>query len=80
MLNCMNEANSFVQDVYLDLPPPEESGWLKNTGGTHIFDWDCPAHQLQAEVQETIDFLTKGCSCTKGSKNKQTVWVQEERQ
>ena len=61
--------NSPMCDVYSDLPPTEENGWLKSPDGAYAFDWDCPEHQSQ--VQETIDFLIKGCACKKGCTNKQ---------
>lgn len=58
------------RDVYISLPPPEKSGWLKNnTAGSFEIDWDCS--EFQSEVQDTINFLTKGCSCKKGCKTKQ---------
>ena len=59
--------NSHKDDVYRGLAPPEENGWIcHEENGTAIWaiDWDCP--QLQSKVQETINFLTKGCSCKKG--------------
>lgn len=42
-------------DVYANLPNPEDS--------------DSSEHQT--EVQQTINFLTKGCTCKKCCKNKQ---------
>ena len=60
-------TNSPEQDVFSGLPPPEESGWLSHTDGATTswsIDWDCP--RLQTKVQDTINFLTKGCACQKG--------------
>ena len=54
--------------MYLQLPSPEDNGWKQDNGG-YCMDWDCP--NLQKEVQETINFLVKGCSCKKGCKTKQ---------
>ncbi len=34
-----------------------------------MFDWD--SQEIQEQVQDTIGFLTKGCSCKKGCKTKQ---------
>jgi hypothetical protein len=31
--------------------------------GTFDYDWECP--EVKGTVQDTIDFLTKGCSCKK---------------
>ena len=59
--------NSPEQDVFHGLTPPEQSGWLMHEHNNTIswsIDWDCP--QVQSKVQETINFLTKGCSCKKG--------------
>ena len=58
--------NSHEDDVYRGLALPEENGWIcHEENGTAVWaiDWDCP--QLQSNVQETINFLTKGCSCKK---------------
>ncbi len=57
-------ANSSEVDLYESLPSPETSGWKTNKRGIYEFDWECPT--VQNNVQETIDFLTKGCSCKKG--------------
>jgi len=48
------------QDPFALLPPPEQSGW-KIQNSEYSVDWECP--QLQKQIQETIDFLMKGCSC-----------------
>ncbi len=57
-------SNSAEDNIQLSLPPPEECGWKKTTDDTYIVDWECPA--VQQQVQDTINFLTKGCSCKKG--------------
>ena len=54
--------------MYAQLPFPEDNGWKRDDSG-YSMDWDCP--DLQKEVQETINFLVKGCSCKKGCKTKQ---------
>ena len=56
------------RDVYGALPPPDEWGWKKGSTGNYEFDWD--SSNFQTTVQETIDFLMKGCSCKKGCKIK----------
>ena len=59
---------STKQNPFCDLPPPEVCGWLKDDDGTCTFDWECP--EVLSHVKETIDFLTKGCSCKKGCQTK----------
>ena len=56
-------------DIYSALPPPEASGWKKGSTGSYEIDWDCS--DFQTNVQETINYLTKGCTCKKGCKTKQ---------
>ena len=48
--------------MYTSLPIPEESGWNKSHDG-YTFDWEAP--EIQSRVQESVDFLMKGCSCKK---------------
>ena len=55
--------SAHMPDPYSLLPPPEQSGW-KLLNGEYSVDWECP--ELQQQIQETIDFLMKGCSCKKG--------------
>lgn len=57
-------GNSAEEDLQQSLPSPEVCGWMKNTDGSYGIDWECP--KVQHGVQETINFLTKGCSCKKG--------------
>ena len=37
--------------------------------GSYVLDWDSP--ELQKQMQDTMGFLQKGCSCQKGDKTKQ---------
>ncbi len=60
--------NSNGEDILGGLPAPEESGWTRNTDGEYIYDWECPT--VLQRVKDTIDFLTKGCSCKKGCSTK----------
>lgn len=55
--------NSTNHDTREGLPQPEQSGWLLQADGTYTFDWDSP--ELQERVKNTVEFLTKGCSCSK---------------
>lgn len=54
---------------FSQLHNPEHCGWKLEDDGNYVFDWDSP--ELQKEVQDTIGFLTKGCSCKKVCKTKQ---------
>lgn len=56
--------SSTEEDPYIKLPLPENSGWRKTENEVYTFDWDCP--EVMSKVQDTINFLTKGCSCKKG--------------
>ena len=57
--------NSHEQDVFNGLDLLEQSGWIRcEDATTWTIDWD--SLQLQRRVQDTINFLTKGCSCKKG--------------
>lgn len=38
------------------------SGW-KLDEGVYTVDWECP--DVQSNIKQTIDFLTKGCACKK---------------
>ena len=57
-------SNSSEEDIEDSLPPPEECGWKKANDGSYTVDWECP--RVQRQVQDTIEFLTKGCSCRSG--------------
>ena len=61
--------NSPNRDVYGALPPPEEYWWKKDSTGQYKVDWE--SSEIQLTVEQTINFLTKGCSCKKGCKTKQ---------
>jgi len=56
--------HSSQDDISTLLPPPESSGWLLQADGNYIVDWE--AHDVQQMIKDNIEFLTKGCSCTKG--------------
>ena len=59
MLGISNEL-----DIFGELNAPEQSGWKREEDGKYVFDWDSP--ELWEQVQDTIGFLTKGCSCKHG--------------
>ena len=67
--------NSHKVDVYNALPSPEQSGWIRSSTGSYEVDWN--SSNFQSTVQETIDFLIKGCSCKKGCKTKQCSCITE---
>ena len=58
--------NSPFPDVYSSLPSSEQSGWICQPDGTYGIDWK--AAEVQKEIQHTMNFLLKGCGCTKGCK------------
>jgi len=60
--------NSPCHDLYSSIPLPEHSGWIHHSDGTYAIDWEAP--EIQEKIKDTIDFLTKGCSCKKGCKSK----------
>lgn len=62
-------SNSIEEDPYQGLPPPEECGWCLDESGAYTYDWECP--EVVSKVKDTINFLTKGCSCKKGCKTNQ---------
>ena len=57
-------SNSSEDDLQGLLPLPDDCGWTKLPDGSYTLDWECP--DVQQQVQDTINFLTKGCSCKKG--------------
>ena len=63
----LDNKKSILPDIYSSLPPPEESGWICESDGTYAIDWE--AAEVQKNIQGTIDFLLKGCSCKKGCKS-----------
>ena len=56
--------NSPKSDIFQNLPPPENCGWKKNSSDQYVIDWECP--EIQSQVQHTINFLLKGCTCKRG--------------
>ena len=56
-------ANSPQEDILEGIPPPEQSGWKMVGNHQYKFDWE--SEEVQKRVQNTIDFLTRGCSCKK---------------
>ena len=59
--------HSSQADIFMSLPPPEDSEWLRQADGNYVIDWE--AAEVQQMVRNNIKFLTKGCSCTKGCKS-----------
>ncbi len=57
---CQMWKNSGKEQVYSDLSLPEQSGWERDKNGEYSVNWDSP--EACKQVQETIEFLTKGCS------------------
>ena len=56
--------NSHLPDMYSSLPHPENCGWTHNNDGSFNIDWEAP--EIIEKVKDTIEFLTKGCTCKKG--------------
>ena len=61
--------NSTEEDPFHDLPPPEQCGWCRDEQGAYKYDWECP--EVTSRVTDTINFLTKGCSCKRGCQTNQ---------
>ena len=55
--------NSSKEDLFNGLPTHETSGW-KFDDGSYTVDWECL--EIQKNIEETINFLTNGCSCKMG--------------
>ena len=51
--------HSSQADIFMSLPPPEDSGWLLQADGNYVIDWE--AAKVQQMVRKNIEFLTKGC-------------------
>ena len=49
--------NSPSSDVYSELPPPHENGWLLHQNGSYTIDWEDP--EVQQKIKGTIE---KGCT------------------
>ena len=62
-------ANSPQQDVFQNLPLPENHGWKFSEDGRYTIDWESP--EVQDRVKGTIEFLTKGCTCKQGCHTRQ---------
>ena len=60
--------NSHLNDVYSELPQPDDCGWMKQPNGSYCIEWEAP--EVLQKIQTTIDFLLKGCGCKKGCKTK----------
>ena len=58
--------SSTQEDIYANMQPPEQFGWIHHSDGTYSIDWEDP--DVQEKVRGTIDFLLKGCTCKKGCK------------
>ena len=51
-------------DIYRLLPSPEQSGWICQSDGIYVIDWE--DNEVQQSIQHEIDFLLKRCNCKKG--------------
>ena len=69
--NCTSE------DQYHGLPAPEAQGWLKTDSGYEV-DWEDDA--VVGKIKATLEFLSKGCTCKSGCKNKRCDCVKSNRQ
>ncbi len=69
--------NSTQQNIEQSLPSPETCGWIRDTDNNFSFDWECS--KVKQRVQDTIDFLTRGCSCRKGCGNQRCGCVKNSR-
>ena len=56
--------NSPEEDVQASLPSPDNCGWKQASDDSYTVDWESPS--VQKQVEDTINFLTKGCSCRGG--------------
>ena len=52
--------------MFASLPSPEDSGWVLQADNKYSIDWE--AAEVQQMIKNNIEFLTKGCSCSKGCK------------
>ena len=46
---------SYESDIYMNLPPPEKSGWLLLDDGTYTTDWEAP--EVKDKIKRNIDFF-----------------------
>ena len=56
--------HSSYPDIQSNLPAPELSGWLLQSYNNYAIDWESP--EVQQNIRQNIEFLTKDCSCRKG--------------
>ena len=68
--------NSSKSDQHDRLPPPELHGWVKDSAGYSI-DWE--SEEVQQQIQETLDFLSRGCTCKTGCLSKRCSCQRKER-
>ena len=55
--------NSPQQDVMKEISLPEDSGWFLTADNKYAIEWESP--EIEEQVQSSINFLVKGCSCKK---------------
>jgi len=60
-------TNSPKPDLYQGLAHPESQGWLKRDSG-YTIDWE--DDKVLQQIQATLDFLDKGCTCKTGFRTK----------
>lgn len=60
--------NSTKADQHDGLASPETHGWIKEVNGEYLIDWD--AKEVVQKIQDTLDFLCKGCACKSGCRTK----------
>jgi len=57
--NCGNNLVNLTS--FPALTDLEENGWLLQSDNHYIIDWKSP--EVQQNIRQNIEFLTKGCSC-----------------
>lgn len=67
--------NSILEDPYESLENGEDHGWSKSEEGVYEFEWESP--DVTKQVEETIHFLTKGCSCKQGCRTRKCGCVKK---
>ena len=55
--------NSPQQDVMKEISLPEDSSWFLTADNKYAIEWESP--EIEEQVQSSINFLVKGCSCKK---------------
>ena len=76
MLDKHMWENSSKADQYDGLAPPESQQWSKDSSGYSI-DWE--AEEVRQQIQQTLDFLGKGCTCKTTCKSKRCGCQRNER-